>query len=103
MASGGAGRPEHLADAIQYGKADAALAASIFHFRQYSILETKRMMQRRGVPVRFSALVDFPAGRRTNEGIEAIMATATPANAERSFLGGARNTRSTSYSARWSS
>ncbi len=55
VASGGAGRPEHLADAIQYGKADAALAASIFHFRQYSILETKRVMQARGVPVRFSA------------------------------------------------
>jgi cyclase len=55
VASGGAGRPEHLADAIQYGKADAALAASIFHFRQYSILETKRVMQARGIPVRLCA------------------------------------------------
>jgi imidazole glycerol-phosphate synthase subunit HisF len=55
VASGGAGRPEHLADAIQYGKADAALAASIFHFRQYSILETKRVMAARGIPVRLCA------------------------------------------------
>ena len=55
VASGGAGRPEHLADAIQYGKADAALAASIFHFRQYSIAETKRVMAARGVPVRLTA------------------------------------------------
>ncbi|MEX2118931.1 MAG: imidazole glycerol phosphate synthase subunit HisF [Pirellulales bacterium] len=55
VASGGAGRPEHLADAIQVGKADAALAASIFHFGQYSIQETKRVMAERGIPVRLSA------------------------------------------------
>lgn len=52
VASGGAGRPEHLADAIQIGKADAALAASIFHFGEYSIHETKEIMAGRGVPVR---------------------------------------------------
>jgi cyclase len=52
VASGGAGKPEHLADAILVGKADAALAASIFHFGEYSILETKRHMQSRGIPVR---------------------------------------------------
>ena len=52
VASGGAGRPEHLADAIQVGKADAALAASIFHFGEYSIQETKRIMAERGIPVR---------------------------------------------------
>ncbi len=52
VASGGAGRPEHLADVIQYGHADAALAASIFHFGQYSIHETKRIMAERGLPVR---------------------------------------------------
>ncbi len=52
VASGGAGCPEHLADAILIGGAEAALAASIFHFGQYTIQETKRVMHRRGVPVR---------------------------------------------------
>lgn len=52
VASGGAGRPEHLVDAIQLGKADAVLAASIFHFGQYTIGEAKRMMAERGIPVR---------------------------------------------------
>jgi cyclase len=52
VASGGAGKPEHLADAILLGKADAALAASIFHFGEYSISETKRIMRERGIPVR---------------------------------------------------
>ncbi len=52
VASGGAGCPEHLADAILEGHADAALAASIFHFGEYSILETKQQMAARGIPVR---------------------------------------------------
>ena len=52
VASGGAGNPQHLADAIEYGKADAALAASIFHFGEFSIGETKRVMAARGIPVR---------------------------------------------------
>ena len=52
VASGGAGRPEHLADAILIGKADAALAASIFHYGEYTIRETKQVMARRGIPVR---------------------------------------------------
>ena len=52
VASGGAGCPDHLADAILEGKADAALAASIFHFGEYTILETKEVMRDRGVPVR---------------------------------------------------
>jgi imidazole glycerol-phosphate synthase subunit HisF len=52
VASGGAGSPDHLADAILLGGADAALAAGIFHFGQYSIQETKRVMQQRGIPVR---------------------------------------------------
>lgn len=52
VASGGAGSPDHLADAILIGKADAALAASIFHFGEYSIEETKNVMQQRGVCVR---------------------------------------------------
>lgn len=52
VASGGAGCPEHLADAVTLGKADAVLAASIFHFGTYSIQETKRYMAGRGIPVR---------------------------------------------------
>ena len=55
VASGGAGCPEHLADAIQYGKADAALAASIFHFGRFSIEQTKQIMAARGIPVRLAA------------------------------------------------
>ncbi len=52
VASGGAGKPEHLADAIAIGKADAALAASIFHFGEYTIKQTKQIMAARGIPVR---------------------------------------------------
>ncbi len=52
VASGGAGHPDHLADAILFGKADAALAASIFHFGEFSIRETKQVMSNRGIPVR---------------------------------------------------
>ncbi|MCE9554058.1 MAG: imidazole glycerol phosphate synthase subunit HisF [Planctomycetes bacterium] len=52
VASGGAGRPEHLADAIELGHADAALAASIFHFGEFTIGQTKQVMRQRGIPVR---------------------------------------------------
>lgn len=52
VASGGAGHPDHIADAIEFGKADAALAASIFHFGEYTIRETKEAMAARGIPVR---------------------------------------------------
>ena len=52
VASGGAGCPDHLADAIEFGKADAALAASIFHFGEYTITETKEVLAARGIPVR---------------------------------------------------
>jgi len=52
VASGGAGRPEHLADAIERGGADAALAAGIFHFGECTIREVKELFQRRGIPVR---------------------------------------------------
>lgn len=55
VASGGAGKPEHLADAITIGKADAALAASIFHFGEFTIEETKRVMAERGIPVRWAS------------------------------------------------
>ena len=52
VASGGAGKPEHLADAITLGKADAALAASIFHFGEYTIRGTKELMAQQHIPVR---------------------------------------------------
>ncbi|EMI42821.1 imidazole glycerol phosphate synthase subunit HisF [Rhodopirellula sp. SWK7] len=52
VASGGAGNPDHLGEAIRDGKADAALAASIFHFGTYSIEETKRRMREMGIAVR---------------------------------------------------
>lgn len=54
VASGGAGCPEHLLQAVTAGGASAALAASIFHFGTYSIQETKRYLAERGVPVRLS-------------------------------------------------
>ena len=52
VASGGAGCPQHLLDAVTIGKASAALAASIFHYGEYTIAETKRYMAERGVAVR---------------------------------------------------
>jgi imidazole glycerol-phosphate synthase subunit HisF len=52
VASGGAGHPSHLADVVTLGKADAALAASIFHFGQHTIKETKQLMAERGICVR---------------------------------------------------
>lgn len=52
IASGGAGKPEHLLDALTKGKADAALAASIFHFGQYSVKQVKQYLKANGVPVR---------------------------------------------------
>lgn len=55
VASGGAGNPQHLVDAIVKGRADAVLAASIFHFGQFTIAETKRFMQQAGIPVRLAS------------------------------------------------
>jgi len=52
IASGGAGNLGHLYDALTEGRADAVLAASIFHFREYSVRETKEYLQKRGVKVR---------------------------------------------------
>ncbi|TAK65246.1 MAG: imidazole glycerol phosphate synthase subunit HisF [Dehalococcoidia bacterium] len=52
IASGGCGSPQHMVDAVVRGKADAVLAASIFHFGEYSIDETKRYMRAHGLPVR---------------------------------------------------
>jgi cyclase len=52
IASGGAGTCEHFAEAVTLGKADAALAASLFHDKQLTIGEVKRHLQARGIPVR---------------------------------------------------
>jgi cyclase len=52
IASGGAGELEHFRDAFLSGKADAVLAASLFHFRTYSIREVKEYLQGAGIPVR---------------------------------------------------
>jgi len=52
IASGGAGCPEHFYQAFTEGKADAGLAASIFHYREYSIREVKEYLKQKGVPVR---------------------------------------------------
>lgn len=52
IASGGVGNLEHIYDGLTAGKADAALAASIFHFREYSVREAKEYLKTRGVPVR---------------------------------------------------
>jgi cyclase len=52
IASGGAGTPEHLADVLTNGKADAALIASMVHYRTYTILEIKNYLQDKGIKVR---------------------------------------------------
>jgi cyclase len=52
IASGGAGNLEDLYQALASGKADAVLAASIFHYRTYSIKETKEYLAGRGIPIR---------------------------------------------------
>jgi cyclase len=54
IASGGVGNLDHLADGIVDGKADAVLAASIFHFAEYSIREAKAHMRDRGIEVRLA-------------------------------------------------
>lgn len=52
IASGGAGKLEHLYEAVTIGKAAAVLAASIFHFGEISIPEAKRYLKERGIPVK---------------------------------------------------
>ena len=52
IASGGAGTLEHLSQVLTEGKADAVLAASIFHFGTYTIPQAKQYLQSRGIPVR---------------------------------------------------
>jgi len=52
VASGGAGTLEHMADVLEQGRADAVLAASIFHFGEYTVGDVKRFLAGRGIPVR---------------------------------------------------
>ena len=52
IASGGVGNLDHLADGVQQGGADAVLAASIFHYGEYTIAQAKERMRERGIPVR---------------------------------------------------
>ncbi|MDC7220399.1 MAG: imidazole glycerol phosphate synthase subunit HisF [Spirochaetales bacterium] len=52
VASGGAGVPQHLADVLKEGKADAALVASMVHYGDYTINDIKRHLNKEGVPVR---------------------------------------------------
>ena len=52
IASGGAGEMEHFYDALTEGEADAALAASLFHFREMDIKDLKQYLKEKGVPVR---------------------------------------------------
>ena len=52
IASGGVGHLDHLADGVQQGGADAVLAASIFHYGEYTVAQAKARMAERGIPVR---------------------------------------------------
>ena len=54
IASGGAGKPEHMLDAVTKGKASAALIASIVHYGQYTIRQCKEFMASHGVPMRMT-------------------------------------------------
>lgn len=53
IASGGAGSKEHFYDAVTKGKADAVLAASLFHFKELEIMDLKKYLRDKGVPVRW--------------------------------------------------
>ena len=57
IASGGVGTLEHLYDGLVKGKADAVLAASIFHYRTHTIQQAKTYLRERGVPVRLEAIL----------------------------------------------
>jgi cyclase len=54
IASGGAGNIQHFADTFIYGKADAALAASVFHFKEIEISDLKNELQLKGIPMRIT-------------------------------------------------
>jgi len=52
IASGGAGKAKHFVEAFKKGKADAALAASVFHFKEIEIIALKELLKAEGIPVR---------------------------------------------------
>ena len=52
IASGGAGKPEHFYDALEEGKADAVLAASLFHYKELEIRDLKKYLRDKGISVR---------------------------------------------------
>ena len=52
VASGGVGTLEHIYDGLSVGRADAALAASIFHYREFTVHDCKDYLNKRGIPVR---------------------------------------------------
>jgi cyclase len=52
IASGGAGGPEHMYEVLKEGKADAVLAASIFHYKEYTVRSVKQYLAKKGIPVR---------------------------------------------------
>jgi cyclase len=52
IASGGVGELSHLLDGLRLGKADAVLAASIFHFRHYTIAQARQLLRQHAIPVR---------------------------------------------------
>jgi cyclase len=52
IASGGVGNPQHMYEGFTKGKADAALAASIFHFGEYTVQDVKEYLRKRQIPVR---------------------------------------------------
>jgi cyclase len=54
IASGGAGKPEHFVRVLTDGCADAALAASIFHFGTYTVEQLKEELDKRGIPMRLA-------------------------------------------------
>jgi cyclase len=52
IASGGVGNLQHLADGVLIGRADAVLAASIFHFGEFTLRQAKQYLDARGIPMR---------------------------------------------------
>jgi len=58
VASGGAGNLEHMAQVLETGKADAVLAASIFHFGEYTVSDVKDYLSSKGIPIRTMAAIE---------------------------------------------
>ena len=69
VASGGCGSPDHMIDVLKQTRADAVLAASIFHYGTYTIAETKRALAAAGLPVR---PVTRGSGRRADGGYRVV-------------------------------